>query len=497
MEPIERRMQLIVKKLGGDACHNVDRIMRLPGTVNVLGPTKIRNGRKPALAELIEFHDDRIYDLEQFPSLERSARTANGHARQSDRAHTDIDRIRAALVFIPADDYNVYVRIGMALKAQLGEKGFGIYLEWAATSIKFDASEIRHKWASFAPDGAVTIATLFGLARDHGWRDQSTANGTSECTRNGGAKPEDQSAWDDPDQSLLDDRRGELPEFPIQVLDPALQQWLARAARGAGVAPDHVAIPLLAIASSLIGSARRVRACSSWSVPLSLWTAIVGFSGSGKTPGLDVSRRALSRIERSRRSSVDEQRLAHEQRAAAAKAALKKWNQEVEKAIENGRPTPPKPPEADCPGPFVAPRFYVSDVTIERLAVLLGARPCGMLMICDELAGLFSNMSRYSNGSDREFWLEAWNGGHHIVERLNRPPVVIEHLLVGMTGGFQPDKLVRSLAGADDGMYARVLFSWPGEPTTSRCQMKSPRSSRNFRKHLCALSTFPPGKTAI
>jgi hypothetical protein len=39
-----------------------------------------------------------------------------------------------------------------------------------------------------------------------------------------------------------------------------------------------------------------------------------------------------------------------------------------------------------------------------------------MLFIGDELAGLFLNMSRYSNGSDREFWLEAWNGGCFTVE---------------------------------------------------------------------------------
>jgi Protein of unknown function (DUF3987) len=75
-------------------------------------------------------------------------------------------------------------------------------------------------------------------------------------------------------------------------------------------------------------------------------------------------------------------------------------------------------------------------------------------------------MSRYSNGSDREFWLEAWNGKHFIVERMGRPPVAIDHLLIGITGGLQPDKLVRSFQGDDDGMYARVLFSWPPERIT-------------------------------
>jgi hypothetical protein len=47
---------------------------------------------------------------------------------------------------------------------------------------------------------------------------------------------------------------------------------------------------------------------------------------------------------------------------------------------------------------------------------------------------------------------------------MGRPPISVDHLLVGVVGGLQPDKLARSFKGDLDGMYARVLFSWPGEP---------------------------------
>jgi hypothetical protein len=40
----------------------------------------------------------------------------------------------------------------------------------------------------------------------------------------------------------------------------------------------------------------------------------------------------------------------------------------------------------------------------------------------------------------------------------------VDHLLVGITGGFQPDKLARSFEGDADGMYARFCFCWPEEP---------------------------------
>ena len=121
------------------------------------------------------------------------------------------------------------------------------------------------------------------------------------------------------------------------------------------------------------------------------------------------------------------------------------------------------PPEAEDPGPYVEPRLYVSDTTVEKLAVLIKARPRGALVIVDELAGLFSNMGRYTNGSDREFWLTAWMGDGYVVERLSRT-VRVPHLLVSMTGGFQPDKLSTAFKGDDDGMHARLLFSWPAEP---------------------------------
>jgi hypothetical protein len=42
---------------GGDHCHNIDRIMRLPGTVNIPDAKKIKKGRTATLAALIQFND--------------------------------------------------------------------------------------------------------------------------------------------------------------------------------------------------------------------------------------------------------------------------------------------------------------------------------------------------------------------------------------------------------------------------------------------------------
>jgi hypothetical protein len=195
-----------------------------------------------------------------------------------------------------------------------------------------------------------------------------------------------------------------------------------------------------------------------------MWTAVVGYSGTAKTPGIDVTKRALAQIEKDRKLKNGDLQRQHESQVEIAKAEYRKWQAAVDKAVEDGLQSPAMPRTAKVPAPFVAPRLYVSSVTIERIAMLLAARPSGLLVIADELAGLFLNTSRYSGGQDDEFWLEAWNGSHYVVERVNRPSVTVDNLLVGITGGFQPDKLVRSFEGDADGMYARICFGWPEEP---------------------------------
>ena len=272
-----------------------------------------------------------------------------------------------------------------------------------------------------------------------------------------------QAEWGEPDWSVLEDRRGKLPEFPEQVLSAPVRDYLERAARGAGVTFAHVAVPLLSIASGITGTARRVQASRSFIQPISCWCALVGFSGTGKTPGIAVTTRALVEIERFQRDKLAEKQRQHETKVEAAKAAHKAWLALVEEAISAGHPPPTKPVEAAKLGPFVRPRLWVSDVTIERVAVLIQSRPAGLPLILDELAGLFSNMGRYSQGSDREFWLEAWNGNPYTIERIGREPIALDRLLVSVTGGFQPDKLTRAFEGDNDGMYARICFAWPSE----------------------------------
>lgn len=79
------------------------------------------------------------------------------------------DCIREALPFIPADDRDIWIRVGMALKRELGDGGLDIWLEWSQQSPSFILSHALAAWKSFRADGKVTIGTLLFEARKHGY----------------------------------------------------------------------------------------------------------------------------------------------------------------------------------------------------------------------------------------------------------------------------------------------------------------------------------------
>jgi len=68
------------RAFGADKCHNVDRIMRLPGTINLPDAGKLKKGRVPTLATLVEFFDERCYPLDTFKKAAPLAIPAPGQA---------------------------------------------------------------------------------------------------------------------------------------------------------------------------------------------------------------------------------------------------------------------------------------------------------------------------------------------------------------------------------------------------------------------------------
>jgi hypothetical protein len=74
-------------ELDGDNCHNVDRIMRLPGTTNMPNKKKRSKGREPRDASLVTFNTDVSYELDIFTA---AAQVQGSGGRDGGRIEVEI-----------------------------------------------------------------------------------------------------------------------------------------------------------------------------------------------------------------------------------------------------------------------------------------------------------------------------------------------------------------------------------------------------------------------
>jgi predicted P-loop ATPase len=79
----------------------------------------------------------------------------------AERARSYLDRIPCSL----SDDYDEWVKVGMALHSVGDDTLLHDWIQWSAGSGKFQAGECEHKWATFKPNaGGISLGTLYHLA---------------------------------------------------------------------------------------------------------------------------------------------------------------------------------------------------------------------------------------------------------------------------------------------------------------------------------------------
>lgn len=65
-EDAKRYNQQLENIYGADRCHNIDRLMRLPGNMNIPDAKKVAKGRVPAMAKVSTMDMTRVYDVAEF-----------------------------------------------------------------------------------------------------------------------------------------------------------------------------------------------------------------------------------------------------------------------------------------------------------------------------------------------------------------------------------------------------------------------------------------------
>lgn len=69
------------------------------------------------------------------------------------------------------------MRVGMAVKAELGAAGFDLWDQWSQQGQTYSSTAARDAWRSIKAGGKVTVGTLFGIAKDHGFKFPELADG--------------------------------------------------------------------------------------------------------------------------------------------------------------------------------------------------------------------------------------------------------------------------------------------------------------------------------
>lgn len=244
-----------------------------------------------------------------------------------------------------------------------------------------------------------------------------------------------------------------VPDLKPGMLPAVLARYAFDQSELIGVTPAMIGIPSIVACASVIHDGIEIqpkRHETGWRESARLWCAVVGSPSVRKSPSL---KRAISRLKKINKDLCED----NDRKAGAYKQQMECWKEEKRLAKAN-KETPPEPP--------VAPeyeRLIVEDVTIEALSEILKQNARGVLCVQDELTGWFGSMDAYNGGKgankDRAHWLEIYNGGHRMVDRVMRGNVSIPNWSACMVGGIQPDMIKKVAANmGEDGLMQRFMI---------------------------------------
>jgi len=266
------------------------------------------------------------------------------------------------------------------------------------------------------------------------------------------------AGWPEIDLSVLEEKRGAVPPFPLDLVPQPWRDWVNDTASSAGAPADYVVQAVLAGLAGLCGAGVAVRITPVWSEPLVLWQMAVGGPSSGKSRALASMQRLLGSIEEERRAHDDGRREHHAEGAKRAGIA-----------------------EA-----FVPSQVVTTEITLEAIGDIVRANPRGVIVWRDEASAWLGELGACPERSRRDdcvHWRQAWAAGAVTIDRQRaQAPLQLGNFPVSILGTIQPDRLQETLHESDDGLAACFLHAWPGaQPYRSLADRKIARDDEALK----------------
>jgi hypothetical protein len=272
--------------------------------------------------------------------------------------------------------------------------------------------------------------------------------------------------------------------FPVNLLPEPIGRYVEEAARSIHCDTPYVALPLLSALGAAIGNTHRVvlkRGAFPFDQPPILWTATVGYSGTGRSPAMKAALWPVEQREQKAMREAERRQAEHANNTLRYEVELAAWKRSGCKA---GEPEPRKPLTPPCQ------RFSVSDTTVEALADRLADNPRGLLLTRDELSGWLRSFDQYKagKGADVGHWLSMYDASPLRIDRKTgeRKTIYIPRAAVSICGGIQPDVL-RAALGREhfaNGLAARFLLAMPPRHPTRWSETEIPESTGKALAHV-------------
>lgn len=230
--------------------------------------------------------------------------------------------------------------------------------------------------------------------------------------------------------------------FPLDVFPQKVQAIVLDMLRRDNFKVEYTAVAMLSAVSAALGDTCRIRVKSEWETNAALYIILVGRPGLGKTPPLEAAYRPV------RRHDYEQ----HKKFKAA-------WEAYKAAGKDSGLDEP------------VLSRTILSDFTPEVLMQVHNNNPRSVVILVDEIMGMFNSANRYSNGQLIEQLLSAWSGSPLDVTRVGNPiPIHIENPCINIIGTTQTKRIRELLKKGyeENGLLDRILFVLPRSQKIAR-----------------------------
>jgi hypothetical protein len=262
-----------------------------------------------------------------------------------------------------------------------------------------------------------------------------------------------------------------VPEMPLEMVPPAMRQWVGDLAEVAHRPVESIATAAVAAISALAGNRYSFRPLGGdYAIPTHLWALNIAAPGMKKSSILTDATQMLLDVERGYAEAYKPQIFANMAKRERIEAKIQKLKKSLAKDDGAEHELTELREELDeiPKGPR---RLVTQDATSEKLLDLVRENPAGIAVVRDEIVGVLEATTKKGQEGARTMYLQGADSQPYTQDRIARGTIAVPQLTLTLIGAAQPGAMRAYIeeahSGRADGLLQRFqLAVWPGDRKT-------------------------------